>query len=95
VLVAHHLPAVGVPQAEVAGIDAGEDLPDELRPGHDCQVNRRRRVPQHVDAVGHANFPAQFADDAGHGGGGDRLDAGQVRQAGLVGEHDGVDAAIL
>lgn len=94
-LMADDRAAIGIPQAVIAGVDAGEDLAHEARAGGDSDINRGRRVPEHVDAVGAVDIGAQLGDDGGHAGAGNGLDLGEVRQAGFVGEHDGVDAACL
>ena len=94
-LVAHHFAAVCVPETEVAGVDAGEDLAHKQRPGGHGQVDGGHRVPQDVDAERHFDLGTQFANDPRHGDIRDRLDLGQIRQAGFVGEHDRVDFAVL
>ena len=86
---------IGVPQTVVGSVDTGHDLADELSVGSGSQVQRCVGIPQHVDAVRNLDLALQFADDAGHAGGGDGLDLGQIGQAELIGEHDGIDAAFL
>src|SRR3990170_2332450 len=95
VLMADDLAAVGVPQAEIASVDAGEDLTDEGGAGGHRQVQRGYRVPQDIHPEGEAHLGAELGDDPGHRSDGDGLYLREIGKAGLVGEHHRVDAAVL
>ena len=53
------------------------------------------RVPQHVDAEGHADLGAQAADHIGHGRGRGGVDLELVGPVVLVAEHHRVEAGRL
>ena len=86
---------IRVPQAEIAGINAADDLTDELCAGGGGKVDGSDGIPQAVDAVGDLDLTAQLADHIRHcrNGGGAHL--GQVGKAEFVGEHHAVHAAFL
>ena len=86
---------VRVPEPEVAGVDAGEDLPDELCPRGHGEIQRALRVPQDVHPERNPDVAHQLPDDGGHGRYGLRLNLSQVGEAELVGEHHRVHPPLL
>ena len=94
-LVADRFTAVGVPEAEIAGIKAGKDLAHEARIHRHGKVERLFRVPQHIHAVRNPDVVHQLADYARHGGHRDILHVREVWQGKLIGKHHGVHAAVL
>ena len=86
---------IRVPKSEITGIDAGNDLTDKLSVHGGRHIQRCNRIPKAVDAVGHADFAPQFADNTGHAGLRHRFNLRQIRHTEFIGEHDAVHAAVL
>ena len=95
VLMTNGLADVGVPDTEVAGVGAGKNLANEFSPRRHSQIERRDRIPQHIDAKRDANFAHQLPDNSRHCRRGFRANLREIGKTKLVGKHHGIHAAIL